>query len=136
MSLRNINKLGKIFGYSLVIALIAFLFITPSAFAVRNSISFSPSLNLSNDGNNARYPMIANSGNNVYVAWTEQSHGIYYRYSADGGIIWTPGLTQSATRLSSRGGTASYPVIAANGTNVYVAWTLKKNNVTQIYIRA
>ncbi|MFI5420389.1 MAG: sialidase family protein, partial [Nitrososphaerales archaeon] len=45
-------------------------------------------------------------------------------------------LTQSATRLSSRGGTASYPGIAANGTNVYVAWSLKISNGSQIYFRA
>jgi hypothetical protein len=82
---------------------------------------------------NAQYPMVANSGNNVYVVWTEESHGIYFRTSSDGGITWVPPTSSEATRLSLTGGTASYPVITANGTNVYVAWSQTLNKISQIY---
>ncbi|MDA4130636.1 MAG: glycoside hydrolase [Thaumarchaeota archaeon] len=127
------RKMKTLYAYSLAASLLSFLLFIPASFAVQNSISFSPAVNLSNDANNARFPMVANSGSNVYVVWTEQSHGIYLRYSSDGGISWNPLLTQSAMRLSLKGGTASYPVITANGTNVYVAWAQTVNTISQIY---
>src|SRR5579862_1146345 len=133
---RKITFLKRTFSISLCFVLTALLFVMPASFAANNSVTFSPPVNLSNDANNARYPMVANSGSSVYVVWTEQSHGIFYRHSQDGGVTWLPSLTQSATRLSSRGGTAGYPVITANGTNVYVAWAQTENSISQIYFVA
>ena len=135
MSLQPVY-LKKVFSFSFCIFLTAFLFVMPATFASSNSISFSPPVNLSNDIYNARYPMVANSGSSVYVVWTEQSHGIYYRHSPDGGVTWLPNLTQPAIRLSSHGGTSGYPVITANGTDVYVAWAQTIHSISQIYFVA
>ena len=63
------------------------------------------------------------SGTNVYVAWTEEAKGVFIRVSHDSGATWTPPTTQSAMRLSVKGGTTTYPVMAVNGSNVYVTWT-------------
>ncbi len=87
------------------------------------NVSFSTPVNLSADTYQAQYPWVSSSGSNVYVAWTEEAHGIYYRYSNNYGESWNPPLTSAATRLSEKGGTTSYPVMAANGSNVYVVWT-------------
>jgi len=120
--------------YSISVFAVAILFSVPiAAFAAQNSASFSSAINLSNDSNNAQYPMIANSGNNVYVVWTEESHGIFFRMSPDGGSTWTPPISSPATKLSLSGGTPAYPVITANGSNVYVAWSQTVNKISQIY---
>jgi len=122
---------------SISIFAVVFLFSVPVAvFGAQNSASFSSAINLSNDAYNAQYPMVANSGNNVYVVWTEQSHGIYFRMSSDGGNTWTPPTSTAATRLSPTGGAAGYPVITANGTNVYVAWSQTVSKLSQIYFTA
>jgi hypothetical protein len=91
---------------------------------------FGSPLNLTNDVYNARYPAVAASGANVYVAWSEGSHGVYLRKSADNGSSFSPAL-----RLSPVGGVAGYPVISANGSNVYIAWaqSVAANNISEIY---
>ena len=86
------------------------------------SITFSTPVNLSNDSNQAHYPFVAAVGSNVYVAWTEESHGVYFRASHDNGSTWNPPLTSPGLKLSNVGGVAAYPVVAANGSNVYVTW--------------
>ena len=112
----------------------AMIFVLPSVLGVVSyaaNPTFSTAVNLSNDSNNAQYPMVANSGQNVYVTWTEESHGIIFRSSSNGGVSWS-----SATTLSPKGGVTSYPVITANGSNVYVAWSQtvpSLNKTSQIY---
>jgi hypothetical protein len=56
----------------------------------RNTISFDPSINLSDNTGDARRstPAIAASGNNVYVVWHDNTPGnfdIFYKRSTDGG---------------------------------------------------
>ncbi|MGI0090240.1 MAG: sialidase family protein, partial [Nitrososphaerales archaeon] len=80
-------------------------------------VSFSQPVNLSNDNNQAEFPWVATSGSNVYVAWTEASHGIYFRSSSNYGAAWNPAIKLSPS------GTAAYPVIALNGSFVYVVWS-------------
>ena len=114
-------------------AVIAIIFVLPSALGTVSFAAgptFSTAVNLSNDGNNAQYPMVANSGQHVYVAWTEESHGIFVRTSSDGGVNWN-----TALKVSLNGGSASYPVITANGSNVYVAWsqTVPATKLYQVY---
>src|SRR5271165_3504570 len=87
------------------IFIVMMLFNVPLAVSgAQNSTTFLSPANLSNDSFNAQYPMVANSGNNVYVVWTEQSHGVYIRISTDGGNTWTPPTTSPASRLSLTGG--------------------------------
>jgi hypothetical protein len=118
---------GKYIQISIVSCVVALFVMSPvvGIFSFTSAASapvFSSEINLSNDANNAQYPMVANSGNNVYVVWTEGSHGIYFRTSPDGGITWSPLLTSAAMKLSQKGGSAAYPQITANGSNVYVLW--------------
>jgi hypothetical protein len=80
--------------------------------------SFSAPMNISNDTNQAHYPWVANVGSNVFVAWTEESHGIMFRASTDDGSSW--GKVQ---KISPHGGTADYPIVYALGTHVYVVWS-------------
>jgi hypothetical protein len=71
-------------------AALAIIFVLPSILrtASYDVGPFSTPVNLSNDTNNAQYPMVANSGQHVYVAWTEASHGVFLRASSDGGATW------------------------------------------------
>lgn len=85
--------------------------------------AFTAPVNLSNDRANALYPDIVNVGDNVYVAWTEGSAGILFRASTDGGSSWTPPLSHPALRISPKGGVTQYPLMSANGSNVYVIWS-------------
>jgi hypothetical protein len=85
-------------------------------------VAFSAAVNLSNDTFQAHYPWVSTVGSNVYVAWTEEAHGIYFRASNNNGSTWTPPVDKPALKLSSVSGVTSYPVIAANGSSVYVVW--------------
>lgn len=90
-------------------------------------------VNLSNDDYNASYPWIATSGSSVYVAWTEEAHGIYFRASPDNGSSWYPAIDTPGLRISTQGGTTSYPIVYALGSEVYVVWSQSVNNVLQIF---
>jgi hypothetical protein len=72
----------------------------------------------------------------VYVSWTEQSGGILFRSSSDGGSTWSPPTSSAALKLSSSGGVASYPLMAEYGSYVYVVWsqTPKASEPAQIYL--
>ncbi len=89
--------------------------------------TFGTPVNLSNDNYNASYPWVANVGSHVYVAWTEERHGIFFRMSPDNGTTWDPPLDQSGMRISSSVGTTDYPIIAANQSDVYVTWSQTAN---------
>lgn len=101
------------------------------ALQTTSSQTLSTPVNLSNDSNQAHFPWIANVGNNLYVAWTEGSHGILFRASSNGGSTWGTSI-----RLSSRGGTADYPIVYALGTDVYVVWSQSVSDVLQIFFAA
>jgi hypothetical protein len=127
------------FSLVAIIAVVAMLFVLPlfvgSSFAA-NAASFSAPLNLSNDGNNAQYPNVQSSGSHVYVVWTEKSHGINFRASSDGGSSWSPPTSSAPLRISpAAGGSADFPLMAADGANVYVVWsqTTSTDKISQIY---
>ena len=87
-----------------------------------NSPTFGTPINISADTASAQDPIVQNVGTHVYVAWTERGGGIKFRASPDGGSSWIPPLNKPALKISNAGGTAQYPVMSANGTNVYVLW--------------
>src|SRR5579871_6350635 len=78
---------------SILVAACAFLLLAGAAYTIGNAefktrgfssassnvAQFGTPLAISNDGFNARYPSVAASGSYVYVAWTEATHGIYFR---------------------------------------------------------
>jgi hypothetical protein len=95
-----------------------------------NQPTYAVPINLSNDGGNvtkpgnATSPAIATSGLNLYVAWSEFSNGILFRMSPDGGTTWYPPVNDTGYKIPVlEGGRATGPVISANGSNVYVAWS-------------
>ncbi len=122
--------------------LVLLLFVMPNVdVSAATAASYTAPLNLSNDGYQAHFPWIANSGNHIYVAWTEEIHGIYLRSSLDGGSTWNPPLASPATLLSIKHkgyGVAGYPIVYANASDVYVVWSQTVNtsgvNVLQIFI--
>jgi hypothetical protein len=96
---------------------------------------FSAAFNLSNDKGSAIEPMDANVGSHVYVVWTEGKGGIFFRANSDNGTSgsWGPPLASPPLKISSGTGGRQYPVISANGSNVYVAWTQNAAGVQQIF---
>jgi hypothetical protein len=88
----------------------------------RNTISFDPSINLTNyDTGASGSAAVAASGNNVYVVWSDARPGryqdIFYTRSTNGGANFGWILN-----LSNNNGASSVPAVAASGNNVYVVW--------------
>ena len=91
-------------------------------FAVSNNngVSFGTPINLSNNTGSSFIAQIAAVGNNVYVAWEDNTPGnrdIFFAASNNNGTSFgTP------INLSNNTGGSSNPQIAASGSNVYVTW--------------
>jgi LVIVD repeat len=84
-----------------------------------NGNSFAPVLNLSNNNGTSELPQIAVQGNNVYVAWQDNTPGnydIFLERSLSNGTEFKD------QNLSNNNGTSELPQIAVQGNNVYVAW--------------
>ncbi len=83
--------------------------------------SFSSAVNLSNNAGNSLVQVMATTGNNVYVAWQDDTpdpvFDILLRASTNNGTSFN-----SSVNLSSNSGISLDPQIAATGTNVYVVW--------------
>ena len=141
----NSKKSAFVIGLTLALILLGGTVSLLSTVAATNP-TFSPAINLSNDTGNAKDATVSNSGQNVYVAWTEGSKGILFRMSSDGGVTWTPPTTQPALRLSPKGGVAQFPVMFTqfeqiNAGDVYVTWaqTVAQANgskILQIFVAA
>jgi hypothetical protein len=90
------------------------------AFYKRNTISFDPTIDLSNNAGTSSEPAVATSGNNVYVVWRDDTSGndeILYRRSTDGGATFG-----DTVNLSDNVGNSTQPAVATSGNNVYVVW--------------
>src|SRR5579872_1714469 len=96
----------KIARYAVLFLMITSLFATALIVSREPGISssaFSPTfatpINLSNDaGNmtgNATEPDVVSVGSYVYAAWSEFSHGILFRASANYGATWYPPVNQT-----------------------------------------
>ena len=102
------------------------LLAAPLVFTAASSASspvFSAAFNISNDLGVARYPNVANSGDQVYVSWTEGGRGVFFRASSDGGSTWNPPISSQAMKISPSVGTTQRPWMSANGSNVYIVWS-------------
>jgi hypothetical protein len=129
----NLHRIGLVM--LLLAILIAPAFIANVSFGVTQPVFGSP-INLSNDARIAKNPNIQNVGSHIYVAWAEQSAGILFRASPDGGSTWSPPVSSLGLRLSPAGGVASAPLISANGTHVYVVWAQTVNKISQVFFAA
>ena len=67
-------------------------------------------------------PVVAASGNSVYVAWSEpvagNSNDILFRRSTDGGVAF-----DAVKNVSNNTGLSRFPTMTADGTKVWLAWT-------------
>jgi len=104
-------------------------------YADGNSISFTKSINLTNNTKDSVYAQVASYKNNVYVVWQEnnpdssddnkasgiynnyRNYDIYIKKSIDGGLTFSKEIN-----LSNNPGFSEHPQIAISGNNVYVAW--------------
>ncbi len=83
-------------------------------------------------------PEIASSGANIYIVWYAADAAtlnlqIYFMHGVRAGtqVQWSAPQTISGTPT---GASATFPVVAAYGNNVYVAWSDTRNaNVTEVY---
>jgi hypothetical protein len=97
--------------------------------------SFGGIVNLSNTAAFSVSPVLAASGNNVYVVWIEDTapgvRDILYRRSTDGGASFG-GIVNLTENTASD---AEETAIAASGNNVYVLWSNFPNvgNVDILY---
>jgi len=84
--------------------------------------------------NFSRNPKISSSGNNVYVAWSDERNGgyigqdIYFNYSTDGGATWQISDNRLDTGDTPGANFSINPRISCNGNNVYVVWGDSRNS--------
>jgi hypothetical protein len=82
--------------------------------------TFTSPKSLSNNAGNSANPNVAISGNNVYVAWEDNSAGgteIIVARSTNNGANFGP-----ARNISNSPGESFNPRIAISGNNVYIVW--------------
>jgi hypothetical protein len=77
-------------------------------------------------------PVIAASGDNAYVIYTEQTSGeIRFHRSTDRGVTWSAAETVGAANLGSTDAYA-FPVVAATGSKVVIAWSTDSAIVARV----
>ena len=91
--------------------------------------------NLSNNEGHSELPNIIAIGNNVYVAWMDDSSGnrdIYFRKSKDSGCNFEPIID-----LSNQNGGSVDQQIATSGSNIYLIWEhTPENNGAVFFTRS
>jgi hypothetical protein len=101
-----------------------------------NGTSFSPIMNLSNDPGESFDPSIAAYGNNVYVAWPDNTglgptnFDIFFVASSNAGATFS-----SVLNLSNNPGTSLNPQVAASRNSAYVVWQDNTPGRPQILFR-
>jgi hypothetical protein len=93
--------------------------------------------NMSDNDGDSVYPLVASSGNNVYVTWQDNVFGhnkhlnydILFKSSSDGGHTFG-----DVINLSNNSGFSEHPQISVNGNNVYVVWADNTGLNRDIYI--
>jgi hypothetical protein len=100
-----------------------------------NGTKFSNKNNLSiRSAGSSISPQIAASGNNVYVVWSDNTHGnsdTFFKASINNGAKFTGNKS-----LSRNVGSSYDPKVAASGNNVYVVWednTVGLNNISKSF---
>ncbi|HEX2304932.1 MAG TPA: sialidase family protein [Nitrososphaeraceae archaeon] len=83
--------------------------------------TFGSSINLSNNPGFSEHPQIASAGNNIYVAWVDDSSGereIMFSMSSDSGKTFTNSIVVSQNSMDP------YHVeLAAEAQSIYIVWT-------------
>lgn len=91
--------------------------------SVDGGVTFGKEINLSNNRGFSEHPQIAVSGDNIHIAWVDNSlttsKEILYRKSTDGGKTFSDVVKLSNSSSSSDSDNLE---IAAAGNNVYAVW--------------
>jgi glutaredoxin-related protein len=96
-----------------------------------SSLSENNITNLSNNKGHSELPKLTVIGNNVYVAWIDDSPGrrdIYFRKITDNGCNFG-----SVIDVSNQNGGSIDPQIAASGNNAYLIWEHTPGNNGAVY---
>ena len=104
------------------------------AVSTDNGVNFSTPINLSNNAGQSQFPVIAANGNQVYIAWEDDSSGdadIFFAVSNDSGATFS-----TPTNLSSTFGVSIFPQIEATGTSVFVTWEDDETGFVDILLKA
>ncbi|HEY8140371.1 MAG TPA: sialidase family protein [Nitrososphaera sp.] len=116
------------------------IYFANSTVAEDGNVGFSEPFNLSNNDGQSRNPVIAASGDNVYIAWEDDIDGssipdIFYTNSTDGGATFS-----GPVNLSDNVGSSRNPGLAiSDANNVYVSWqddSPNPENEQAIFVRA
>ena len=78
-------------------------------------------------------PRVSVAGGVVYIVWQDQGNDdgdIYISTSIDEGVTLSPGVRVH----NQSSGLQTHPVVASNGSGVYVAWGSKENGENHIYM--
>jgi hypothetical protein len=95
--------------------------------------SWEPDRVLIDDTSHARGPSIAVSGTRVHVVWQSDRTGtnhLYYCYSSDDGLTWSPD-----TCLSASASVAFRPSIAVSGPTLHLVWYDERDGNDEIYYK-
>ena len=90
-------------------------------------------LNISNNSGFSEHPHIASSGNNIYLAWVDNSNGnkqVFLRSSENGGKTFDKSLT-----LSNNNVNASNADIYSNDKHVFVVWQQSNSTHSSVALR-
>ena len=112
---------------------ITFMIIFCSTIDFSEAQFFGHNIDLSNNKKSFD-PQVAASGNNVYVAWRDETTGngdIYVKASTDAGFNFT-----TTEKISRDEGSSLRPQISAIGNKAYVAWTDSSSNNTEIFFQS
>lgn len=95
-------------------------------------VTFSTPVGVSRASQDAGYPQLAVSGNNVYITWTntmsDKNYDIYFTMSQDGGKTFGQPLN-----VSNSPGASGWSQLAVQG-NIYVSWVDNTPGKFDIYI--
>ncbi len=125
-----------IFGLLLSHVMVSIVGLQQFSYSQQNTNKFIIN-NLSDNDDDSVYPLVASSGNNVYVTWQDNMFGhnkplnydILLKSSSDGGHTFGDVLN-----LSNNSGFSEHPQISVDGNNVYVVWADNTMLNRDIYI--
>lgn len=101
--------------------------------STNSGIEWGQEIRLTNNLSDSRLPSVAVSGTIVHVIWQDQrdlNYEIYYKRSTNNGVDWSPDI-----RLTSNTSESWYPVIAASGSFVHIAWRDNRDGNREIYYK-
>ncbi len=103
-----------------------------------NGLSFSAPTNLSNDSGVSREVTVSSWGNDVYVAWRDNTNGsydVYFRESYDSGNTFTATTDISGnTNITNLSTLGDRDVVGSRGPDVYVSWDSVNSGNYVVYL--